>query len=124
MPKIFVGESFTVALISGIEKVWIKGGGYQEFPSKIICLTVPKTLAGEPFRVSQHLPTRKVYELEGVGVSGFYVENFLSQCTEKFRRGTLWCFTIFGYRKSLDKSGESIKISRRKFFVSQCQKFP
>ena len=27
MPKISVGESFTVALISGIEKVWIRGGG-------------------------------------------------------------------------------------------------
>ena len=27
VPKISVGESFTVALISGIEKVWIRGGG-------------------------------------------------------------------------------------------------
>ena len=27
MPKIFVGESFTVALISGTEKFWIRGGG-------------------------------------------------------------------------------------------------
>ena len=38
VPKISVGESFTVALISVIEKVWIRGGGrgreYQDFPSK------------------------------------------------------------------------------------------
>ena len=27
VPKISVGESFTVAIISGIEKVWIRGGG-------------------------------------------------------------------------------------------------
>ena len=27
VPKIFVGESFTVALISGTEKVWRRGGG-------------------------------------------------------------------------------------------------
>ena len=40
--KIFVsqrpnslGEPFTVALVSGIEKIWIKGGGeeYHHFPS-------------------------------------------------------------------------------------------
>ena len=50
---------------------------------------MPKTLAGEPFRVSQSLVAEKVYELEGVGVSSFSVENFLSQSAEKFRRGTL-----------------------------------
>ena len=66
-----------------------KRGGYQDFPLKIICLTVPKTLAGEPFRVSQNLLTGKVYELEGVGLSRFTVENFLSQSAENFRRGTL-----------------------------------
>ena len=41
-------ESFTVALISGTEKVWIRGGGeYQDIPSKIFCLTVPKKFVGE-----------------------------------------------------------------------------
>ena len=45
MPRISVGGSFTVAIISGIEKVWIRGeggGGYHDFPSKFFCLTVPK----------------------------------------------------------------------------------
>ena len=45
-------ESFTVALISGTEKVWIRGGGggeYQDIPSKIFCLTVPKNFVGESF---------------------------------------------------------------------------
>ena len=27
MPKFFVGKPFSVSLISGIEKVWIRGGG-------------------------------------------------------------------------------------------------
>ena len=26
-----------------------KGGGYQDFPSKFFCLTMPETFAGEPF---------------------------------------------------------------------------
>ena len=42
-------ESFTVALISGTEKVWIRGRGYQDIPSKIFCLTVPKKFVGESF---------------------------------------------------------------------------
>ena len=33
VPKISVGESFTVAIISGIEKVWISEGEHQDFPS-------------------------------------------------------------------------------------------
>ena len=28
------------------------GGEYQDLPSKIFCLTVPKILVGEPFSVS------------------------------------------------------------------------
>ena len=50
MPKISEGESFTAALISGIEKVWKREGWeYQHFPSKFFCLTEPKTFVGEPF---------------------------------------------------------------------------
>ena len=43
VPKNSVGQSFTVATLSGIEKVWIRGGGeYQNFPWNYFCLTVPK----------------------------------------------------------------------------------
>ena len=35
VPKIFVEEFFTVAVFSGIEKVWIIRGEYQDFLSKI-----------------------------------------------------------------------------------------
>ena len=49
MPKISVGESFTVALVSGIEKVLIKEGGrgISRFSVGIFCLTVPKISVGE-----------------------------------------------------------------------------
>ena len=51
VPKISVGESFTVALISGIEKVWIRGGGgsITIFCQKFCCLTVLKNFVEEPF---------------------------------------------------------------------------
>ena len=51
VPKIFLGEPFSISLISGTEKVWIRGE-YQDFPSKIFCLTVPKIFVGESFSVS------------------------------------------------------------------------
>ena len=60
MPKILLGEPFSVSLISGNENVWIMAG-----------------------------------------VSSFSLESFLSRSAERFRRGTLLCFTNFEYRKSL-----------------------
>ena len=47
VPKNFVGESFSVSLTSGPEKIWIKEGGvYQDFPSKIFCLSAEKFRRG------------------------------------------------------------------------------
>ena len=89
MPKNFVGELFSVSLLAGTEKVWIRErvGEYQDFPSKIFCLTVPKNFVGEPFSVLLIAGTEKVWIREG-GVSRFSVENFLSHSAEKFRSGT------------------------------------
>ena len=63
MPKNFVVEPFSVSLIAGTEKVWIREGvgEYQDFPSKINCLTVPKLFVEEPFRVSLIAGTEKVW---------------------------------------------------------------
>ena len=51
MPKISVGESLDVALVSGSEKVHgqKRGGEYQDFRSKVFCLTVPQISVGETF---------------------------------------------------------------------------
>ena len=50
MSKISIGESFTVALISGGEKVYGQEGGrkYQDFPSENFSLTQPKISVGNP----------------------------------------------------------------------------
>ena len=119
----FRRESFTAAIFSGIEKVWIRGvEGYQDFPSKIFCLTVPKISVVESFTVAIVSGIEKVWIREG-GVSRFSVENFLSHSAENSGKGILYCCNNFVYRKSLDKRwGGSIKVFRRKFFVSQCRK--
>ena len=98
----FRWETFSVYLMSGIEKVWIRGGlsEYQDSPSKIFCLRVPKTFVEEPLcavfqKVSK---SEKVYGSEaGRRVSSFSGENFLSHIAEKLRTRTLHCFTNFGY---------------------------
>ena len=80
MPKSFVGESFTVALISGTEKVWIGGGEYQDFPSKNFCLTVPKISVGEIFPVASISGSEKVQGQEGEGsIKLFHRIFFVSQ---------------------------------------------
>ena len=71
MPKNSVVESFTVAFFPGTEKVWIGGGGeYQDFPSKILCLTVRKShsaenIRWESFTVALTPGTEKVWRTGG-----------------------------------------------------------
>ena len=89
MAKFFVGEPFSVSLIADIENVLIRGGGVgrdQDFPSKYICLTVPKKFVWEPFRVSLVSGTEKSWESEGEEVSRFCVEGSWSHSAEKIRR--------------------------------------
>ena len=76
MPKICVGESFIVALISCSEKVYGQDGGgkYEDFTSKNFCLTVPKISVGESFSVALISGIEKVW-IRG-GVSRFSVEIF------------------------------------------------
>ena len=60
--EVSVGESFTVAIVYVSEKVWIGGvGEYQDFPSKIFCLTVPKFSGGESFTVALFSGIEKVW---------------------------------------------------------------
>ena len=71
MPKISAGESFTVALISGSEKVWI-GGGVSSFSVENFCPTVPKNLAEEHLRVSKNIWYRKLLgRRKGAGIGIF-----------------------------------------------------
>ena len=54
MPKISIVESFTIAIVSGIEKVWIRVGerGDTKIFRRLFCLTVPKSSVGESFTVA------------------------------------------------------------------------
>ena len=45
--------------------------GYQDFPPKTFCLTVPKIFVGEPFRVSLISGIEKFYAYEG-NITVFY----------------------------------------------------
>ena len=67
--KFSVGESFTVAVISGSEKVYGQEGGgeYQDFPKKTFCLTVLKKFVGESFTVAVISGSENVYGQEGGG---------------------------------------------------------
>ena len=92
VPKNALGEPFSLSLISGIEKVWMRGwggGGVSRFSVEIFCLTVPKKFVGEPFSMSLNLDIDKVWMRGWGGVSGFSVENFLSHSGEKFRWATV-----------------------------------
>ena len=65
MPKIFVGEPFSVSLISGMEKIFASECYVTifDFLSKFFCLTVPKIFVGEPFCAVFHnfFGSEKVY---------------------------------------------------------------
>ena len=88
VPKNAVGEPCSLSLISGIEKVWMRGGGEcQDFPSKISYLTVPKNFVRQPFGVSLISGIEKFYASEGYVT--IFCRTFLSHSAEKCRRGTL-----------------------------------
>ena len=55
-----------------------EGGEYQDLPSKIFCLTVPKKFVGEPFSVSLISGIEKLYASEGY-VTIFRRKFFVSQ---------------------------------------------
>ena len=94
MPKISVGASFTVALISGSEKVWIGRGGVSRFFVENFLSHSTENLRREFFIVALISGTEKVWR-RGVGVSRFSVENFLPHSAENFRKGILYCCINF-----------------------------
>ena len=49
------------------ENLWIREGGYQDFPSKLFCLTLLNSFAGEPFSAvfQQTSGSEKAYGLAG-----------------------------------------------------------
>ena len=116
----FLGEPFTVAIFSGIDKVRIKGGGvYHDFPWKFFCLTVPEYFVGELFCAV----FRKVSGIEKNGIREVEHQDHLSKffwslIAESFRRGIFYCCINLGCRKSLDKKRGVARFSVENFLVS------
>ena len=107
--KDVVGQPFCVSVIFWYRYIiWIKGGGGRDgvsrFSVNFFRLTVPKKFIGEPFSVSLLCVIENFMYKKGGGrevVSRFAVKIFLSHSAKKFRRGSLQCFTNFGYWKIL-----------------------
>ncbi len=152
VPKISVGESFTVALVFGEE------GGYQKITSKIFCLTVPtKISAGESFTVASISGIEKVWRRGGgyqdfpskifcltvptkISVGESFIVALISGIEKVWRRGG-GGVSRFSVENFLSHSAENfrrgilyscisffgrgaIKFLRRKIFVSRCRKIP
>ena len=81
VPKNFLGESFGVSLISGIEKFCASEGYVRifDFLSKVYCLLVSKISAGESFTVALISGIEKIYASEGY-VRIFRRKILVSQC--------------------------------------------
>ena len=78
VPKIFVEESFTVAVMSSTGNVWIRRIECQDFPSKCFRLTVPKFFVGESFTVALISGIEKVWIIKG-SIKSFCRKIFVSQ---------------------------------------------
>ena len=65
MPKKVVRESFSVSQVLGIENFFMVQRSCHDFRSKSFCLTVPKSIVGESFCVSENFCYRKNLWIEG-----------------------------------------------------------
>ena len=70
-------ESFSVALISRTEKVWIRGGGVSRFSSKKLCLTIAEKSVGESFTVALVSVIEKIW-IRGGSIKTFRRKFFVS----------------------------------------------
>ena len=84
VPKIFVEESFTVAVMSSTGDVWTRRGEYQDFPSNYFRLTVPKFFLGESFTVALFSGSEKIWIGEGRGSIKIFRRKFIVSHCRKF----------------------------------------
>ena len=125
VPKIFVGESFSVSLISGIENFYASEGYVTifNFLSKFFWLTVPKNFVVESFSVSLISGIEKFWIRGGTKYRDFPSKIFCLTVPKNLVGEPFCVPEKFWYQKMLGtKEGTNITISRRNFFVSQCLK--
>ena len=104
-----------------------RGREYQDFPSKIFCLAVPKKFVGESFSTSLFSVIEKFYASErGGGEFQYFLSKMFCLTVPKFsvEGGSFTVAISSGNEKVSIRGGAgSIKIFRRKTFVSQCRNF-
>ena len=93
-----------------------RGGDYQDFASKIFCLTVPENLVGYPFRVSLISGIEKFYASEGYVM--IFCRNFFSQSAEKLVDEPFSVSLISGIEIVYASDGY-VTIFRRSLFLSR-----
>ena len=124
MQKNSVGESFIVALNSGTEKVWRRGGGGAP-TSSIENLSFH---SAEKFRrviiyCCITFLYQKTLDERGGEYQGFPSKIFRLTVPKDYV-GESSLLHYFHYLKCLDKRGREIQKLRRNIFFSQCRKFP
>ena len=106
VPKNFVGETFSVSLISGIERFCASESYATIFCRNFFCLSAEKFRRGTfLICVSEKIWYRKkIMDKRGggreEGVSPFSVENFWSHSAKIFRGHPLQCFRKLGVSKN------------------------
>ena len=124
MPKIFVGESFTVALLSGTEKVWRRGGGgggVSRFSVETFLSHSAENFRRESFTVALISGTQKVWRRGGC--HDFPSEVFRLTVPKNFVGEPFFVSQNFWYRKNLwIRGGGEYHDFLSKIFVSECRK--
>ena len=100
-----------------------KGGEYQNFPSKIFCLKVPKKIVGEPFSVSLISGIEFFYASEGYITISLRI--FWSRSTETFVEEPFCAvFQKIPFReKFMDKRGGASTFSVEDFLSHSAENF-
>ena len=104
VPKTFVGEPFSAAPISGIEKQLCLRGLCHDVLSNFFCLSTEIFRRGT-FKCVTNFGYRNFFGIRKGGMEAgsitIFCQNFLSHIDEKFRRGTLLCFREFLVSKNV-----------------------
>ena len=123
MPKLSVEESFTVALFSDSEKVWIGGGGESRFSVELFLSQSARKIRRESFTVALLLGYRKSLEKRwGGGHLDFTSKIYCLTVPKSFVWESI-TVELFSGTENVWRRGV-IKILRRKVFDSQCRSFP
>ena len=109
--EISVGESFTVALISGIEKVWLKGGSIKIFHRKFFVLQC-RNFRRESFTVALISGVEKVWLKKGE-YQGFPSKIFCLTVPKKFPKEPFSVSLIRVSKTVKDKSWKNLKFDTR-----------